>query len=352
MKSLSIGTSRIGPGERCFIIAEVGVNHNGCVRMAHRLIEYAAVNQANAVKFQTFNPEKLVSPIAPKATYQHASTWRKESQLEMLRSLLLPESCYPDLIRHSADLGLVFISTPFDEDSSDFLESLGVPAFKISSGDLTNLPLLGHLANKHLPLIVSTGMASLEEVDTAVEVIASHDNSLVALLHCVSNYPALPEDCNLRAIETLRHRFGVPVGWSDHTQGLDIATAAVALGADILEKHLTLSSNLPGPDHSASLAPEDFGEMVKAIRRVELALGNGAKRRVRSEEAIAVVARRSLHWSNGLSVGAIVRREDLIALRPGTGISPSQREGLIGRKLKRPVREAEMVSESDLEPIA
>jgi N-acetylneuraminate synthase len=352
MDSFRVGELSIGPGMPCFVIAEVGVNHDGSVRMAHRLIDSAAESQANAVKFQTFNPDKLVSPSAPKATYQYGSTGRKESQLEMLRSLVLPESCYPELIRHSADVGLVFISTPFDEDSSDFLESLGVPAFKISSGDLTNLPFLEHLARKRLPLIVSSGMSSLEEVYAAVEVIVSHGNPPLALLHCVSNYPAQPGDCNLRAIETLRHRFGVPVGWSDHTEGLDISTAAAALGADILEKHLTLSRNLPGPDHSASLEPEDFGEMVKAIRRVELALGDGAKRRVRAEEAIAVVARRSLHWTKALSVGAMVRSEDLVALRPGTGMSPSQRDGVIGRKLKKPVREAEMVSETDLEPIA
>ncbi len=346
---LLLAGRQLGVGLPCFVIAEAGVNHNGDVELAHQLIDAAANSGVDAVKFQTFDPEKLAAPSAARAEYQVENMGETGSQLDMLRQLVLPPTAYQELVQHAEDQGLIFLSTPFDQSSADFLYDLGVPAFKVSSGDVTNHPFLEHLAGSGLPILLSTGMSTLEEVASAVDAIRACGSSPLALFHCVSNYPASPADCNLRAMETMRAAFGVPVGWSDHTDGIDISIAAVALGANLLEKHFTLDRGLPGPDHKASLEPGQLRDMVNAIRRIESALGDGVKRPVESEIPIAVIGRRSLYWRTSLPDGAVVTADDLMALRPATGISPAEQEGLIGRRLARAVTAGEMVKREDFE---
>lgn len=346
---LTLARRQIGVGLPCFIIAEAGVNHNGDVSLAHQLIDAAAAAGVDAVKFQTFDPEQVAAPAAGKADYQVETTGEGGSQLDMLRQLALPREAYPPLMRHAADRGLIFLSTPFDQDSADFLRALGVPAFKVSSGDVTSHPFLEHLARTGLPILLSTGMSTLDEVTRAVNTIRAYGNMALALFHCVSNYPTAPTDCNLRAMETMRAAFGVPVGWSDHTDGTDISIAAVALGANLLEKHFTLDRNLPGPDHKASLEPHELRDMANAIRRAESALGDGVKRPVEAEIPIAAIGRRSLYWRTSLPANAVVTSNDFTSLRPGTGISPAEQSSLVGRRLARAVQAGAMVRRDDFE---
>jgi N-acetylneuraminate synthase/N,N'-diacetyllegionaminate synthase len=331
---LTIAGHRIGSGGACFIIAEAGVNHNGDIELAHRLVDVAADSGADAVKFQLFNPELLVSPAAPKAEYQIANTGSSESQIEMLQALTLPLDAYRDLQAHAAERGILFLSTAFDETSADFLETLCLDAFKLPSGEVTNHPFLAHLARKGRPLLLSTGMSTLAEVARALEVIRRHGNPPVALFHCVTQYPAPASQCDLRSMETMRRAFGVPVGWSDHTAGLAISLGSVGMGAQLLEKHFTLDRTLPGPDHAASLEPSELKELVVAIREVEASRGTGIKRPAACEVANRELVRRSLFLARRLAPGDVVRAEDLVALRPGTGISPMQQERVVGRVAK------------------
>ncbi len=287
------------------MIAEVGVNHNGNPELAHRLVDVAADAGADVVKFQTFDPARLAATGAPTAAYQRAAGEGAADQREMLARLALPRETWAALQAHARERRMVFLSSPFDEGSADLLEDLDVPAFKVGSGELTNTGFLAYLARKGRPLLVSTGMATMAEVADAVEAIAAAGDPPAALLHCVSAYPARPEDANLRAIETLRAAFGVPAGWSDHTPGIGLPIAAVALGADLLEKHVTLDRGLHGPDHAASLEPEELKAMVAAIRGVEAARGNGEKVPVAAELEVASVARRSLHWAIGHGRGGV-----------------------------------------------
>lgn len=349
MIPIVIGNRAIGPGHPGFIIAEAGVNHNGDLDLAKKLVDVAADAGADAVKFQTFDAKRLVSGAAQKAQYQKETTTADESQFEMLQQLQLSYQAHRELKTYCAQGGVLFMSTPFDEGSVDFLDDLGLEIFKTSSGDLTNLPLLAHIARKAKPMIVSTGMSTLQEVDAAVRAVRDTGNQQLVLLHCVSNYPTNPADVNLRAMHTLAREFDLPVGFSDHTTGVDIAIASVALGAVVLEKHFTLDRNLPGPDHQASLEPHELAAMISSIRRVEAALGNGIKQPVATERPIADVGRRSLHWNVALSEGAIIAREHLIALRPGTGISPARITDFVGRRLCRPVQPGVMVAEDDFE---
>ncbi len=347
--SVRIGDSVIGSDMRCFVIAEVGVNHNGSVDMAHRLIDVAGDANVDAVKFQTFTPHLVASDQAPWAEYQLANTGTNESAKTMLARLELPRAAYPELQNHARERGLVFLSTPFDEGSADFLEELGVPAFKLPSGELTNHPLLAHAASKGLPLLVSTGMSRLEEVADALEVIAASGNPPVALFHCVSNYPANPIDCNLAAMATMRSVFGHPVGWSDHTQGTAISLAAVAMGAELLEKHFTLDRKLEGPDHRASLEPGELQELILRLREVEDALGDLHKRPASNEQPVAAVARRSLHAIQDLPPGHILTAADLVALRPAGGISPTRLRQVVGRPLVRAIGRGQILRDSDVE---
>jgi N,N'-diacetyllegionaminate synthase len=344
----TVGARTIGEGHPCFVIAEAGVNHNGDAELAHRLVDVAADAGADAVKFQTFEPERLVSPLARKAEYQVANTGSSESQLEMLRRLVLPREALASLASHAADRGLLFLSTPFDEASADVLEGLGMPAFKVPSGEVTNHPLVAHVAAKGRPVLMSTGMSTLAEVAEAVQVVRENGDPPLALLHCVTSYPAAAADCNLRAIAAMRTAFGVPVGWSDHTEGLQVSLAAVAAGAKLLEKHFTLDRGLPGPDHLASLEPSELTALVRAVREVEAALGDGVKWPASSELQNAAAVRRSLHASRPLPAGHVLQAADLVALRPGTGLSPTLRDRLVGRKLLVGVERGEMLSERHL----
>lgn len=342
-----VGGHGIGPGHPCFVIAEVGVNHNGDLDLAHRLIDAAVASGADAVKFQTFTPELLAASDAPKAEYQEARD-PSSSQLEMLRRLRLDGAAHAVLQRHAGDVGILFLSSAFDRESVQLLDSLDVPAIKVPSGEITNRDLLAAIGATGRPVLMSTGMATIDDVDRAIEWVGAATSDLL-LFHCVSRYPAPPEDANLKAMDALRERYGVPVGWSDHTEGIAVSTGAVALGANAIEKHLTLNQTLPGPDHAASLEPDEFAEMVRAIRTVESALGSGAKAPAEGEAELAAIARKSLHWSRALERGAVIADTDLVALRPGTGIPPSESSRLIGRRVAVATVAGRMVRPDDVD---
>ena len=350
MNSIDLNGRRLGHGHPCFVIGEAGVNHNGSLDRALQLVDAACEAGADAVKFQTFNADRLVTADAPKAVYQQKNTASGESQLEMLRSLELSESDHVRLLAHCKRRGIQFLSTPFDELSADLLADLGVPLFKIPSGELTNHPFLEHVARKRLPLIVSTGMSCLSEVEAAVRTIESNGNPLIALLHCVSNYPADPADVNLRAMDTMRKAFQVPVGYSDHTLGNDIAIAAVALGACIIEKHFTLDRNLPGPDHKASLEPRELREVVRSIRSVESALGTGRKVPAPSEANTAAVARKSVVAARLIEAGELIDAKSLAMKRPGTGLPATLIPFLTGRKSRVRMEAGTLLSLSSVAP--
>ncbi len=347
-RGFAIGETRIGEGQRCFIIAEAGVNHNGDPALARQLIDIAADAGVDAVKFQTFDPALLVTANAPKAAYQERNDGMARTQREMLEALVLPRGLHHELAAQAARRGLVFLSTPFDEGSADFLVELGVPALKLGSGELTNHLLVAHAAAAGLPLLLSTGMAVLDEVAGALAAVKAGGDPPVALFHCVSNYPCEPAEANLRAMATLRQRFGCPVGWSDHTLGTEVAIAAAALGAELIEKHFTVNRNLPGPDHRASLEPGELAAMVRGIRAAEAALGNGEKLPTPAERAVAAVARRSLYWRRALPAGHIVAASDLQALRPADGVCPSRLADFVGHALARPVSSQTQVRNGDV----
>jgi N-acetylneuraminate synthase len=334
---VEIAGRMIGPGYSCFIIAEAGVNHNGSLEMARQLVDVAAKAGANAVKFQTFRADRVATPNAAKADYQLRTTASSESQLEMLRRLELPQQAHRALAESCHQRGILFMSTPFDEESADFLAELGVPAFKIPSGEITNLPFLAHVAHKGKPMVVSTGMSHLAEVADTVRVIRDAGNGQIVLLHCVSDYPADPKEANLRAMLTMAEAFGVPVGYSDHTPGIEVALAAVALSACVIEKHFTLSRSLPGPDHQASLEPQELAALVQGIRRVEAALGHGRKEPTPSEADTAAVARRSLVAARDISIGKTLTPELIAIKRPGTGLPPALINQVIGRIAARDI---------------
>ena len=328
---IDIAGRKVGPGFPCLIVGEAGVNHNGSLEMAKRQVDEAVSAGADVVKFQCFKAEKLASSFAPKADYQVSTTGSEESQLDMLRRLELSPGAQKELKSYCQELGVAFLSTPFDEGSVDFLEELGVLAFKIPSGEITNHAFLRHVAQKKKPMIVSTGMSSLGEGEAAVQTIKDAGNPQLILLHCVSNYPADPAQANLRAMETMRMAFNVPVGYSDHTMGITVALAAVALGACVIEKHFTLDRSLPGPDHRASLQPDELAELVRGIRMVEASLGHGRKEPTMSEAATAAVARKSLVAARNIAAGSPLTEQDITVKRPGTGLPPSMLSHMLGR---------------------
>jgi len=323
----------IGPQNPCFIIAEAGVNHNGDITLAKKLIDAAVEAGANAVKFQTFKAENVVTLTADKAEYQKNTTGTGESQYEMIKKLELSEADFWDLSKYAKTAGIIFLSTPFDEDSVELLDQIGVPAFKIPSGEITNVPLLKKIAQKSKPIIMSTGMATLGEVEEAVNYLKKYGADEIILLHCTTSYPAPVESVNLRAMETLRCAFQVPVGYSDHTEGITIPIAAAAMGACVIEKHFTLDRTLTGPDHKASLEPQELTLMVKAIRDVEHALGNGIKCPNEDEEKINQVARRSIVANRDINEGEVLTKEDLAIKRPGTGIEPKYVDSIAQKKV-------------------
>lgn len=344
MTKIKIGDKAIGAGEPVFVIAEAGVNHNGDLNIAKQLVDVALDAGADAIKFQSFNAESLVTDSAPKADYQLRTTSQAESQLEMLQKLELSADAHRDLQAYCQRKGIMFLSTPFDEKSADLLDTLQVPAFKISSGDLTNSPLLEHIAKKGRPLIISTGMSTLAEVKAAVETVKRSGCEQLVLLHCVSNYPSDPAETNLRAINTLQKTFGVPAGFSDHSEGTEIALGAVALGAAVVEKHFTLNRNMAGPDHRASLEPEQLRQFIRGIRTIEASLGTGEKVPASSELEVAKIARRSLIAMQDIPVGTLISRQMIGLKRPGTGLPPALLDSIIGRRTLVDIRSGSMLT--------
>lgn len=321
--------------QRTLIIAEAGVNHNGDFGLAKKLVEAAAKAGADYVKFQTFKADKVVSKSAKKATYQERNiNDGDDSQYAMLKKLEMPEEWHIELIKYAKEKGIQFLSTGFDHESIDFLDRLGSPLFKIPSGEITNKPYLRHIALKGKPVILSTGMANLNEIKAALAVLYENgiDKDDVIVLHCNTEYPTPMEDVNLKAMITIQTTFGVKVGYSDHTQGIEVPIAAVALGASVIEKHFTLDRNLPGPDHKASLEPEELKAMVKAIRNIELAVsGNGLKEPSKSEEKNVIVTRKSIVATCPINKGEIFAEQNLTVKRPGNGINPMQWDEILGK---------------------
>src|SRR6056300_1103092 len=315
------------------IIAEAGVNHNGDIELAKRLIDVAANSGADLVKFQTFSAERLATQSAPKADYQNQTTDQAESQFAMLKQLELSTGMHEVLIAHCQQRNIGFFSTGFDIQSLDYLASLGAGRFKIPSGEITNLPYLRHVGGFGKSVILSTGMASLGEIEAALEVMetAGTPRTQITVLHCNTEYPTPMQDVNLHAMCSIRDAFGVAVGYSDHTTGIEVSIAAVALGAAVIEKHLTLDRNLLGPDHKASLEPDEFALMVSAIRNIEQAMGDGIKRPSPSEVKNKPIARKSLVAAKPICVGEQFTAENVTAKRSGIGISPMRWDEVIGR---------------------
>lgn len=378
-KRIAIGGKIIGAGQPVFIIAEAGVNHNGKFSLAKKLIDAAARAGADAVKFQTFSPDELVTKTAAKAEYQERNNrggrksllpktdvlplrkgeWAgKETQYEMLKKLELPRAAYGKLKRYAEKKGLIFLSTPFSLEDARFLKRLGVKAIKVGSGDANNVPYLRRIAAWKLPVMLSTGMCSLKEVKVAVRAIQNHttpppafqkkrgaplldrggEEIKLILLHCATNYPAQFSEANLRAIQTLQKTFGFPVGFSDHTRGSEAAIAAVALGAVVIEKHLTLNRELHGPDHQASVEPAELKEFVRHIRNTEAALGSGKKMPFPSERKIARVVRKSIVVLRDIKKGERFTERNLGIKRPGTGLAPKYYEELLGSRATQDIK--------------
>lgn len=340
---INIAEKKIGLKNPCFIIAEAGVNHNGDITLAKRLIDAALNAGADAVKFQTFKADALVTFSAEKAEYQIKNTGTEESQYQMIKHLELSDQELQELFFYSQSIGIIFLSTPFDEGSVDLLDELGVPAFKIPSGEITNIPLLKKIAEKKKPIILSTGMATLGEVEESVVSLHQYGAKEIILLHCTTSYPAPINSVNLLAMETLHNAFKVPVGYSDHTQGITIPVAAVALGACVLEKHFTIDRNLPGPDHQSSLEPDELKAMVQAIRDVECAFGNGVKFPSKEEEIIKKVVRKSIVAISDINAGDFILPNHIAIKRPGTGIEPKNFKFLVGKRAKNVILKDQVI---------
>jgi N,N'-diacetyllegionaminate synthase len=329
-----------------FIIAESGVNHNGRLDLAIEMVDVAAVAGADAVKFQTFKAEKIIAVNAPKAGYQTENTGSDESQLEMVKKLELDEAAHVTLLNHCREKGIQFLSTPFDLESIDLLNRLGLNIFKIPSGEITNLPYLRKMGSLNKQLILSTGMADLGEIEDALEVLSEFGTPLenITILHCNTEYPTPFEDVNLRAMLTIRNAFpGISVGYSDHTNGIEVPIAAVAIGATVIEKHFTLDRNLPGPDHKASLEPDELKAMVQAIRNIDKALGTGFKRPSPSELKNKLIARKSLVATRPIKAGERFQADNITAKRPGAGISPMRWDEVLGQIAQKDYEKDELI---------
>ena len=328
------------------IIAEAGVNHNGDIELAKKLVDAASEVGADLIKFQTFNAERLATQNAPKADYQARTTDEAQSYIAMLRQLELSKEMHEILIAHCRRRNIGFFSSGFDIESLNYLASLDAKRFKIPSGEITNLPYLRHLGAFGKPVIISTGIATLGEIEAALEVLeaAGTPRTQITVLHCNTEYPTPMQDVNLRAMCSLRDAFGVAVGYSDHTPGIEVPIAAAALGATVIEKHLTLDRNLTGPDHKASLEPDEFATMVRAIRNIERAMGDGIKRPSPSEAKNRPIARKSLVAAKPIRVGECFTVDNVTAKRPGNGISPMRWDEVIGRVAARDIAADEMIS--------
>ena len=331
--------------DKVFIIAEAGVNHNGNVEIAKKLIDIAIGVGANAVKFQTFKAEKVISKFAQKAEYQYKTTDKNETQLEMVKRLELDVDAHKELIHYCKENGIIFLSTPFDLESIELLNKLGAEIIKIPSGEITNLPYLRKVGSLKKDIIISAGMADLEEIGKALDILlesgTSKDN--ITVLHCNSEYPTPFEDVNLTAMLTIRDTFRVKIGYSDHTPGIEVPIAAVALGATVIEKHFTLNKDMDGPDHKASLGPDELKSMVTAIRNIEKSLGDGIKRPSPSELKNRPLVRKSIIASMDIKEGDMLTENNITVKRPGIGINPMEWDNVIGRKAIHDFKEDELI---------
>lgn len=328
---------------KVLIIAEAGVNYNGSQELAYKMVDEAKRAGADIVKFQTGIPEKVMSRCAEKAEYQKKATGSDESQLDMVRKLMLKFEEFVPLKQYCEDAGIKFLSTPFDLSSIDFLNSLGCDMWKIPSGEITNLPYLLRIAGTGKPILMSTGMSTLDEVGDTLKLLRNNGAGKVTLLHCTTEYPAPFADVNLKAMMTLHEQFGCQVGYSDHTVGIEIPVAAVAMGAAVIEKHFTLDRNMEGPDHKASIEPDELCAMVKAIRNVELAIGSGVKIPSESEKKNMVIARKSIVALRNIKKGEILSEANITTKRPGSGINPMKWNDIIGTQAVRDFHEDELI---------
>lgn len=331
--------------DKVFIIAEAGVNHNGKMDLAYKLVDAAVKAGADAVKFQTFKAESLVSKQAPKAEYQKLTTDSSESQFEMIKKLELSEDMHVKLMDYCKDRDIKFISSPFDNASIDYLNQLGLDIFKVPSGEMINLPYLRKLSSLNKQVIMSTGMADLKEIREALRILISSGTSRenITVLHCNTEYPTPFEDANLKAMLTIRDELGVKVGYSDHTLGIEVPIAAVALGAEVIEKHFTLDKRMEGPDHRVSLEPDELKAMVAAIRNVEKAMGDGVKKPSPSEMKNIQVSRKSIVAARDIKEGEILSEQNLTVKRPGSGISPMKWNEILGKKAIRDFKYNELI---------
>lgn len=325
------------------IIAEAGVNHNGSFELAKKMVDAAKEAGVDYVKFQTFNPKKLVSKYAEKAEYQKETTGSDETQLQMLQKLTLTEDNFLSLRDYCKEVGVGFISTPFDLDNIAFLETFDMDFWKVPSGEVTNLPYLEAIARTKRKVVMSTGMCDMNEIQDAMEVLEKNGTTEITLLHCNTQYPTPYEHVNLSAMNSIKDAMHKEVGYSDHTQGIEVPIAAVAMGATVIEKHFTLDKNMEGPDHKASLDPTELKQMVRAIRNIEKAIGNGLKEPSSSELANKAVARKSIVASRDIEQGEVLSEENLTTKRPGTGISPMKWYEVIGKVASRDFSEDEMI---------
>ncbi len=334
------------------IIAEAGVNHNGKIDLAKKLVDVAKEAGADFVKFQTFKASKLVSKTARKADYQIKNiNDGDDSQYQMLKKLELTEEMHDALIKYCKEKEIGFLSTAFDIESADYLKSIGINLFKVPSGEITNYPLLKKIAEIADEVILSTGMCNMSEIEAALKVITNNGipKNKVTILHCNTDYPTPMKDVNLNAMNSIKEHLGTSVGYSDHTEGIEIPIAAVAMGAECIEKHFTLDKTLPGPDHVASLEPDELIEMVKSIRNIEKALGDGVKKPSPSESKNIAIARKSIHTNDFIKAGDIITSENIVMKRPGNGISPMEYENVLGKRFNKDLEPDQLLTYNDIE---
>lgn len=344
IKPVKIKNFIIGPGNPCFIIAEAGVNHNGDMKLAHKLIDAAAEAGADAVKFQNFVTEDLVTPEAQKARYQVETTGQKDVQFAMLKKLELSKDQQKELKSHCDEAGILYLCTPYEKKSADLLEEIRVAAYKIASTDTTNIPFLRYIARKGIPVILSTGMSSLGEVEEAVNELKLHGlDGKIIILQCTSEYPAPVNEINLRAMKTFELAFGCPAGFSDHTPGIGASPWAVAVGACVIEKHFTLDRDMEGPDHQASIEPNELKELVRTIRDVEAALGDGIKCLMPSETTNKTRMQKSLVAARSIPAGETIQKADLTCKRPGNGLPPKWFDRVVGKKAAKQIQKEEIL---------
>ncbi|PJE51051.1 MAG: N-acetylneuraminate synthase [Candidatus Yanofskybacteria bacterium CG10_big_fil_rev_8_21_14_0_10_36_16] len=344
-KFIKIGNIKIGPGHKAFIIAEAGVNHNGNFKMAKKLISIASKSGADAIKFQTFNPETLIIKNAPKAKYQSKNIG-KESHYQMLKKLMLPRSWHRKLKKYAEDKGLFFLSTPFSLDDAFFLKSIKVKAIKVGSSDANNIPYLSKMAEWQLPVILSTGMQDLNSVAESIEAIRKTGNNKLVVLQCTTSYPCPFDQANIRAMVTLGNKNDVLFGYSDHTLGIEAAVAAVSLGACVIEKHFTLDRNLPGPDHKASLEPDELKRLVEAIRNIEQALGSGEKTLTFNEKTIIKAAAKSVVATKDIKKGDLFSEKNIGVKRPGNGLPPKYFNLILGKKSTKYIKKDTLIKKA------